>query len=98
MDVRFDFSDVEGFIDQGTNEVKAVEREVGDAFVLDAVGSGSYQDRTGNLRRSNMYEVDDGGVAFMNTAEYASFVEAKGFRVIKSAVLRAHKKLEERIG
>jgi hypothetical protein len=98
MDIRIDFSDVDRFIKQGMDEVKAVERETGDAFVLDAVGSGSYQDRTGNLRRSNMYEVDDDGVAFMNTAEYASFVEAKGFRVIKTSVLRAHKKLTERIG
>ena len=49
--VDFDFSDVDSFFEQGGNEVKEVEEKVGKEAVEYAVQHGSYQDRTGTLRK-----------------------------------------------
>ena len=51
MDVKFDFSDVDSFFDQGYAEVKAVEEKVGKEAVDYAVEHGSYRKRTGSLRK-----------------------------------------------
>ena len=51
--VDFDFSDVNSFFEQGENEVKEVEEKVGKEAVEYAVQHGSYQNRTGTLRKSN---------------------------------------------
>ena len=45
MDVKFDFSDVDGFFEQGYAEVKAVEDKVGKEAVDYAVKNGSYRNR-----------------------------------------------------
>lgn len=60
--VKFDFSDVDNFFEQGYAEVKAVEDKVGKEAVDYAVKNGSYQNRTGNLRKSNKYSVEDDGL------------------------------------
>jgi len=59
---------------------------------------GDYQDHTLTLRTSNDYDVDKDGLTLKNEAEYASFVESKGFDVfdvLSSAALYAEKRLKE---
>ena len=97
MAVEFDFSDVEGFFQQGYAEVKAVEGKVGKETVDYAVKNGSYQNRTGTLRKSNKYSVEDDGLVIRNDAEYASHVESKGYEVLTGAALYAEKRLKEEI-
>lgn len=97
MDVKFDFSDVDSFFEQGYAEVKAVEAKVGKEAIDYAVKNGSYQNRTGTLRKSNKYSVDDDGLELRNEAEYASFVESKGYEVLTGAALYAERRLKEDI-
>ncbi len=97
MAVDFDFSDVDAFIQQGKQEVMQKEAEIGQEAVDFNVREGSYQNRTGNLRRSNGYEVDESGLTIKNTAEYASFVESKGFLVAGAGALYAEQRLREEI-
>ena len=96
MDVDFDFSDIDDFFDEGDSEVLAGMETEGKAFVEDAKRTGSYQDRTGHLRASNGYEVDKSGLTLKNEAEYASFVESKGYEVAGSAAVRTEKRLKDR--
>jgi hypothetical protein len=98
MDVKFDFSDVKSFLQDGESEVREVEREVGALAVEYAVENGSYQNRTGLLRKSNIANVTDEGLELRNTAFYASFVESKGFDVLKNAALEAEILLREKVG
>lgn len=97
MDVKFDFSDVDSFLEQGYAEVKAVEEKVGKEAVNYAIEHGSYQNRTGTLRKSNKYAVEVDGLVIRNDAEYASFVESKGYEVLTGAALFAEKRLKEEI-
>lgn len=97
MDVKFDFSDVDSFLGQGYVEVKAVEKKVGKEAVNYAIEHGSYQNRTGTLRKSNKYSVEDDGLELKNEAEYASFVESKGYEVLTGAALFAERRLKEEI-
>ena len=97
MDVKFDLSDVDGFFWQGHSEVKAVEDKVGKEAVDYAIERGSYRNRTGTLRKSNKYSVQDDGLELRNEAEYASFVESKGYEVLTGAALYAEKRLKEEI-
>ena len=69
--------------------------DTGDAAVKDAKANHTYQNRTGNLEASNDYDVDKDGLTLDNTADYASYVEAKGFDVLSGPALRAEKKLKE---
>ena len=96
MDVDFDFSDVDDFFDEGESEVLAGMETEGKVFVEDAKRTGSYQDHTGHLRTSNSYEVDKSGLTLKNEAEYASFVESKGYEVAGSAAIRTEKRLKNR--
>lgn len=95
MDVDFDFSDVDQFFNDGVWEVEKAMIDVGNESVKDAEESGNYQDHTLTLRTSNGYDVDKEGLTLENTADYASYVEAKGFEVLSGAALRAEKKLKE---
>lgn len=101
--VDFDFSDVDDFFEQGENEVKEVEEKVGKEAVEYAVQHGSYQNRTGTLRKSNKYTVSDEGLELKNDAKspegynYASNVESKGYEVLSGAALFAEKRLKEEI-
>lgn len=75
-----------------------VEREmagVGEQFVQDAIAEGTYRNRTGNLRRSNFYEVEDDGLGLGNKADYASDVESRGYEVCSTCALRAAIRLQE---
>lgn len=95
MVIDSDFSDVEQFFDNLEWEVEKGMIDVGDAAVNDAEESGTYQDHTLTLRTSNTYDVDKDGLTLENTADYASYVEAKGFEVLSGSALRAEKKLKE---
>ena len=95
MDVDFDFSDVDSFFDEGEWEVEKKMIDVGDEAVKYAEEHGDYQDHTLTLRTSNDYDVDKDGLTLKNEAEYASFVESKGYDVLSSAALYAEKRLKE---
>lgn len=95
MVIDSDFSDVDKFFDDGEWEVEKTMIDVGDDSVKDAKANHTYQNRTGNLEASNGYDVDKDGLTLENTADYASYVEAKGFDVLSGSALRAEKKLKE---
>lgn len=95
MVIDSDFSDVDQFFDDGEWEVEKAMIDVGDAAVKDAEDNGTYQDHTLTLRTSNTFDVDEDGLTLTNSADYASYVEAKGFEVLSSPALRAEKKLKE---
>lgn len=96
MAVDFDFSDVDAVFDEFKREVKSAMTEVGEEAVQYAKDNGDYQDRTGTLRKSNEYEVDETGLTLKNETEYASYVEAKGFEVLSGAALEAERLLKEK--
>ena len=95
MVIDGDFSDVDKFFDDGEWEVEKAMIDVGDDAVKDAKANHTYQNRTGNLEASNDFDVDMDGLTLENSANYASYVEAKGFDVLSGAALRAEKKLKE---
>jgi hypothetical protein len=95
MGVESDFSDVDQFFQDGTREVEKEMIDVGDEAKDFAVKNGNYKDHTGHLRKSNDYDVDEPGLTLENKADYASYVESKGFDVISNAALFAEKKLKE---
>lgn len=96
MVVNGDFSDVDKFFEDGEQEVESTMANVGDEAVEDAKANHTYTNRTGNLESSNEYETDKDGLTLSNTADYASYVEAKGFDVLSGSALRAEKKLKEK--
>ena len=95
MDVDFDFSDVDQFLKDGEWEVEEKMIDVGDEAVKYAEEHGDYKYHTLTLITSNDYDVDESGLTLKNEAEYASFVESKGFDVLSSAALYAEKRLKE---
>ena len=103
VSVKFDLSDYPAFEEQGKEEIVGVERKVGDEAVEYAVQHGSYQNRTGTLRRSNKHKEDESGLTLYNDAKspkgynYASNVESKGYEVQSGAALFAEKRLKEEI-
>lgn len=98
MDVTYDFSDVGSFIDEAENEIEDKLEKVGEEAVAYAKEHGSYQNRTGNLRRSNKYKVDEDGLTLYNDADYASDVEQRGYDVLSGAILFAEKRIKEELG
>lgn len=101
MDVDFDFSDVEGFFEEGEWEVEKKMIDVGDEAVKYAEEHGNYQDHTLTLRTSNKYDVDKDGLMLYNDAtapngyQYASKVESNGFDVLSGAAIHAEKRLKD---
>lgn len=95
MDIDSDFSDVDQFFNEGMWEVQKEMIDVGSEAVKYAEDNGNYQDHTLTLRTSNQYDVDESGLTIENTAEYASYVESKGYDVISGAALHAEKRLKE---
>jgi hypothetical protein len=78
--------EIERFFTEGRKEVKAYLEDLGERAVQANVAEGDYQNRTGNLRRSNYYEATEEGLVLGNSAWYASEVESKGYNVIDSGV------------
>ena len=98
MDVTYDFSDIDSFINEAEKEIEGKLERVGEEAVAYAKEHGSYQNRTGNLRRSNKYKVDEDGLTLYNDADYAEDVEKRGYEVLSGAVLFAEKRLKEEFG
>lgn len=104
MGVKYDFSDVDEFFQKGMREVEQVEEARAQEAVDYAKQIGTYQDRTGTLRNSNKFEVDESGITLYNDAQspqghnYASNVESKGYDVLSGAALYLEKKLREDFG
>ena len=95
MVIDGDFSDVDKFFDDGEWEVEKAMIDIGDESVKDAKDNHTYKNRSGNLEASNDFDVDKDGLTLENSADYASYVEAKGFDVLSGSALRAEKKLKE---
>lgn len=95
MVIDGDFSDVDKYFEDGEREVEITMAKVGEEAVEDAKVNHTYNNRTGNLEASNESETDKDGLTLKNTADYASYVEAKGFDVLSGSALRAEKKLKE---
>ena len=85
--------EIDSFIDQIYDEVYEKMELAGLAAVAHNVLNGDYRDRTGNLRASNYYEVEDDGLTIGNSADYAEAVEAKGYMVCSEGALLAEKLL-----
>lgn len=96
--MTYDFSDIDSFINEAENEIEDKLERVGEEAVAYAKEHGSYQNRTGNLRRSNKYKVDEEGLTLYNDADYAEDVEKRGYEVLSGAVLFAEKRLKEEFG
>lgn len=84
-------SEIDEFIEEGMREIRQMMDAAGRAAVEYNVINGDYKNRTGNLRRSNYYEVDDDELIIGNHADYASFVESKGYMVCSEGALFAEK-------
>ena len=95
MVIDSDFSDVDKFFEDGEWEVEKGMIDVGDEVITDAKQHHTYQNHTYNLETSNGYDVDESGLTLTNSAEYASYVEAKGYDVLSGAALKAESKLKE---
>ncbi len=86
-------SEVEAFFEEGFNEVQEAMREAGEAAVEYNIAEGNYRNRTGNLRRSNYYEVHEDYLEVGNSAHYASDVESRGYMVCSEGALIAERML-----
>ena len=100
MDVKYDFSDVDSFLDEAEREVAGKLDSIGREAVDYAVSHGNYENHTWLLRRSNKYEANKEGLTIYNDAEkngfyYAESVEQRGYEVISGAILQAEKRLKE---
>ena len=84
-------SAVQSFLQEGMDEVQQRMMEAGEAAVEYNKEHGNYRNRTGNLRASNYYEVDEEGLKVGNSADYASDVEARGYMVCSEGALLAER-------
>ena len=89
-------SEINDYFKEGIREVMAEMERAGEAAVQHNIEAGNYQNRTGNLRRSNYYSVDESGLTVGNSADYASHVEAKGYMVCSEGALLAEQMLNAR--
>lgn len=83
--------DVSRFLQEGVQEVRDAMEEAGKAAVQYNIENGDYRNRTGHLRASNYYKVEDDGLVVGNSAEYAEHVEARGYMVCSGGALLAYK-------
>lgn len=86
-------ADVESFIREGMEEVREAMQRAGEQAVEYNVEHGDYRNRTGHLRASNYYEVDEEGLTVGNSADYAGDVEARGYMVCSEGALLAERLL-----
>lgn len=81
------------FFEEGMQEVKREMERVGEIAVQHNIENGDYKNRTGNLRRSNYYRVEESGLEIGNSADYAADVEARGYMVCSEGALLAEQML-----
>ena len=79
-------NEIEKFFADAKREVKDYLEDLGQRAEEANIREGDYQNRSGNLRRSNYHEADEDGLTLGNRADYASEVESKGYNVIDSGV------------
>lgn len=104
MDLRcdVDFSDVDAFFLAGERMVNDAMTEAGENAVKYAIEHGDYHDRSGNLRKSNKFNVENGKLTLYNDAkaangyQYAEKVESKGFDVLSGAALETENELKQK--
>lgn len=99
MDIKVDFSDIEPAFAQMRKEVDEAMRKCGESFVAKARETGDYNDRTGNLRASNFYRVEDNTLTLGNSAQYANLLEQKRGKKVSTdeafnAIIELQKKFE----
>lgn len=92
---KINFRDVRPAISRFQRQVRKKMEQVGEEAVDYAVKNGDYQDRTGYLRSRNQAKATDKRLEVFNDAEYAPYVEAKGYDVISGAALYAEQRLKE---
>lgn len=84
-------SAVQSFLQEGVEDVMEEMRRAGEAAVEYNKEYGDYRNRTGHLRASNYYEVNEDGLIVGNGAEYAGNVEARGYMVCSGGALLAER-------
>lgn len=80
--------DIEQSLNALREEVRRHLADIGERAVQEAVKNGDYHDRTGTLRRSNTYTATPDELVIENNAPYASYVQAKGYNVLDTAMLQ----------
>lgn len=98
MAVRFDFSEIHKSFQQEVNRALRDMETIGQEAVDHAKRTGDYKDRTGHLRASNKSSVSLRGVALYNDAEYADYVESKGYNVCATSALFLEDRLRKQFG
>lgn len=97
MGLEFDLTDVDKFFEDEMWNIQKEMIDAGEKGVRYAEEHGDYEDHTLKLRTSNTYDVDESGVTLENTAEYAGYVESKGYDVLSGAALEVERILKERL-
>lgn len=85
--------EVSRFLQEGMQEVYDAMDAAGKAAVDYNVENGDYRNRTGHLRASNYYRVNEDGLEVGNSAEYAENVESRGYMVCSGGALLAYRML-----
>lgn len=57
------------------------------------VENGDYRNRTGHLRASNFHRVEEDSLVVGNSADYAEYVESRGYMVCSGGALLAEQML-----
>lgn len=86
-------AEIEQFFRDGVRDVMQEMSRVGEIAVQHNIEHGDYKNRTGHLRQSNFYEVDEMGLTIGNSADYAEEVEARGYMVCSEGALLAEQML-----
>ena len=82
-------AEIDQFFRDGVSDVMHAMEKAGEAGVAHNIKNGNYRNRSGRLRRSNYYKVDEEGLEVGNSADYASDVEARGYMVCSEGALLA---------
>ena len=85
--------EINQFLREGVKEVMDEMTRVGEICVRHNIEAGDYKNRTGNLRRSNYYEVGETELIIGNSADYASNVESRGYMVCSEGAVMAEQML-----
>lgn len=86
---------VDDFFEEGIEEVDNYLERIGAEAVEINKEQGNYHDRTGHLRRSNFYKVENHELVIGNKASYSSDVSNRGYNVIDSGIQYLRKELED---
>lgn len=92
---------VSKFFETCHKETKEYMQKLGEEAVSLNKRNGNYHNRTGNLRRSNYYEIDESesgcSLVVGNKASYASKISSRGYDVVDSGIQYVRKELEGKV-